>query len=659
MLRGSVIVRFGGSTSQEEVLTHQQEQLGREEDLEDERLDYLPADSRTSSNGGGGSQDKDAGSWEMRCSFVDTWVSHQDFIRGPCYVDEDFPDLEPLNHDDVIERGKTIGLQYAHHDKVTEGELLRKEDNSSFEFNDKRLKEKVLSPHITQRVDLEGNTSYTCTVCKRDFTHKSNLRYHATCAGGGGGGSYPCELCHRVFKSTSHLTYHMRSVHTKERPFHCRLCDKSFHQSVKLKRHQLLHTGERPFQCDICKKSFKTNYHLKEHRNIHTTELHHPCLSCDKRFADKNNLRRHMKIYHSQQKLVCNIAECKHEALSKHEHDLHMKEHRALEVFPFNCKICQKGFKNKTDLERHESTHKSVKQHVCEVCNSSFTRRDHLKRHKRRHFDENPEQVHVTPQKEREDEDETVDEPSVLQMDWEPITRTETPLLLENTLHQLEQPVQKQPMETWPKKPTLQDQSWLKPTQSNEDMNPPQSLQKSARDHKEQPFEQTSQVCKAKVRGEITDLLRGITKAELRAVVAKIDSAEREALERILQSSGFVDTLSAEPMQQPLERPVATTNVKKNLLNRYRKQSGYDTTSKQEIGVASGFQLMPELEVNVSQREAAADALERWLKQKKELRLQEQEEGDEERERGTNNKGGTQCRDNTVIKVTPKGLRKI
>merc|ERR1712032_1492960 len=241
-----------------------------------EKLDCLP-ESRTSS--GGGSQEKDAESWEMRCSFVDTWVSHQNF-KGPCCVEEEFPDLELPNHDDVIQRGKTIGLQYAH-GKVTEGELS-KEDNPSFEFEDKGLKEKVLSSHISQRVDLEGNTSYTCTVCKRDFTHKSNLRYHASCAGGGAG-SYPCELCHRVFKSTSHLAYHMRSVHTKERPFQCRLCDKSFHQSVKLKRHQLLHTGERPFQCDICKKSFKKNYH-------------------------------------SQQKFACSIAECQHEALSKHEH---------------------------------------------------------------------------------------------------------------------------------------------------------------------------------------------------------------------------------------------------------------------------------------------------------------------------------------------------
>ena len=45
------------------------------------------------------------------------------------------------------------------------------------------------------------------------------------------------------------------------------------------------------------------------------------------------------------------------------------------------------------------------------------------------------------------------------------------------------------------------------------------------------------------------------------------------------------------------------------------------------------------------------------MKQKKEIRLQQEEEGDE-RERGTSMEG-PQCRDNTVIKVTPKGLRKI
>ena len=66
-----------------------------------------------------------------------------------------------------------------------------------------------------------------------------------------------------MFKSSSHLTYHVRSAHTKERPYQCPDCDKSFPQLVKLKRHRLQHTGEKPFSCDVCGKSFKTRYHMK------------------------------------------------------------------------------------------------------------------------------------------------------------------------------------------------------------------------------------------------------------------------------------------------------------------------------------------------------------------------------------------------------------
>ncbi|NWV04979.1 ZN586 protein, partial [Ptilonorhynchus violaceus] len=55
-------------------------------------------------------------------------------------------------------------------------------------------------------------------------------------------------------------------IHTRERPYECLECEKSFIRSSELIIHQMIHTRERPYECPECGKSFQTSSHLLVHQ---------------------------------------------------------------------------------------------------------------------------------------------------------------------------------------------------------------------------------------------------------------------------------------------------------------------------------------------------------------------------------------------------------
>ncbi|XP_030002642.1 oocyte zinc finger protein XlCOF7.1-like isoform X2 [Sphaeramia orbicularis] len=155
--------------------------------------------------------------------------------------------------------------------------------------DDKTLK--FLSVLETQMTVHTTNKPFSCSVCKKCFTHKVEVKQHMLVHTREK--PFSCSVCKKCFAHKSNLKEHM-PVHTGERPFCCSVCKKCFAHKSNLKEHMSVHTGERPFCCSVCKKCFAHRSNLKKHMSVHTGERPFSCLVCQKSFSYKHNLKRHM-----------------------------------------------------------------------------------------------------------------------------------------------------------------------------------------------------------------------------------------------------------------------------------------------------------------------------------------------------------------------------
>ena len=83
---------------------------------------------------------------------------------------------------------------------------------------------------------------------------------------------YECsfEGCHKKFKAKGHLTDHMK-IHSKIKPFQCKICGGKYTRSSTLKIHSYTHMNVKPFKC--------------------------PFKDCDRGFTEKGNMQIHMRTH--------------------------------------------------------------------------------------------------------------------------------------------------------------------------------------------------------------------------------------------------------------------------------------------------------------------------------------------------------------------------
>ncbi|XP_072519474.1 zinc finger protein 711 isoform X2 [Salminus brasiliensis] len=221
------------------------------------------------------------------------------------------------------------------------------------------------------------NFAHVCVECAKGFRHPSELKKHMRTHTGEK--PYHCQHCDFRCADQSNLKTHIKSKHGTDLPFKCGHCPQAFADDKELQRHMDIFQGHKTHQCPHCDHKSTNSSDLKRHIiSVHTKDFPHKCDVCEKGFHRPSELKKHSESHKGNKVHQCRHCDFKISdpfTLSRHILSVHTKD------LPFKCKRCKRGFRHQTELKKHMKTHSGRKVYQCQYCEYNTADASGFKRH--------------------------------------------------------------------------------------------------------------------------------------------------------------------------------------------------------------------------------------------------------------------------------------